>query len=592
MFKKLLLSLVLLIPAVLEAQQAPAGGSALFPEPAIEALQITDKDKGGVELVPVEGQVFKRALKCTTTQNSEKVWDVQAEAPIPVALEAGDVILAEFWMKADQTSVESGEASSEFIVERLGDPWTKSVGYALSVGPQWKKYSIPFTAVESLDAMKSHVCFRMGYKPQAFELADLKLANYGTRVKLESLPVTKMTYGGEETDAPWRKEAEARIEKIRKGDLTVTVKDGKGKLLPGAKVSILMKRHAFGFGTAVVAQHLATKGGDNDRYQKEVERLFNRIVFENDLKWGPWEEGAANTGYWRREYVEGAMQWLSKRKIDARGHNMVWGTWRYIPGEVKNLAGDPKALEAKIESRIKDVGGAMKGQLVEWDVLNEPVPEKELTDLLGQPAMVIWFKAARQADPKALLFVNDYPNPDSGHLDAFDRVVKFLLDNGAPLGGVGLQGHIGSSPWSIPALLKALDKLGAHGLPVAITEYDTNIKDPEMDARFLKDFMTAVFSHPSVNSFLMWGFWDGAHWQSKSPIFNRDWTEKASGKAYEELVLRDWWTRAAGTTDVQGSFRSRGFLGDYEVTVTSGSKSVTIPAQLTKGGLNLPVVLK
>jgi endo-1,4-beta-xylanase len=272
---------------------------------------------------------------------------------------------------------------------------------------------------------------------------------------------------------------------------------------------------------------------------------------------------------------------------------MVWGTWRYIPSAVKTLAGDPKALEAKIESRIMDVGGTMKGQLVEWDVINEPAVEKELTAILGESAMVTWFNVARQADPKALLFVNDYPSPDSvGHLDSFDRVIKFLKQNGAPLGGVGLQGHVGSSPWSIPALLKALDQLGANGLPIAITEYDTDIKDLDMDAKFLKDFMTAVFSHPSTNSFLMWGFWDGAHWQSKAPIFNRDWTEKPSGKAYEELVLRDWWTKADATTDAQGSCKVRGFLGDYEITVTSGSKSVTVPAQLTKAGLNLPVVLK
>ncbi len=51
-----------------------------------------------------------------------------------------------------------------------------------------------------------------------------------------------------------------------------------------------MKRQAYGFGTAVVAQKLATNGDENDRYQKEVARLFNRVVFENDLKWGPWED--------------------------------------------------------------------------------------------------------------------------------------------------------------------------------------------------------------------------------------------------------------------------------------------------------------
>ena len=317
------------------------------------------------------------------------------------------------------------------------------------------------------------------------------------------------------------------------------------------------------------------------------------MVFENDLKWGPWEEGASNTGGWRRQYVEDAMQWLSQRHFDVRGHNMVWGTWRYIPPEVRNSEGDPKALEEKIESRINDVGGTMKGQLAEWDVVNEPVPDRDLTNLLGEQAPVTWYKVARQADPKALLFVNDYPSPDSaGHLESYDKTIQFLLQNGAPLGGIGLQGHVGSSPWSIPALLQALDKLGAHGLPVEITEYDTDIRDEQLDAQFLTDFLTAVFSHPSVNGFLMWGFWDGAQWNSRAPIFNKDWTEKPSGQAYEKLVLQDWWTKADGTTDSQGSYQVRGFLGDYDVTVANGSKTVTVPAHLAKDGLQLPVVLK
>ena len=342
-----------------------------------------------------------------------------------------------------------------------------------------------------------------------------------------------------------------------------------------------------------MAKTLATSGGYNDEYQKEVARLFNRVVFENDLKWGPWETGASNTdSSWRREYVDGAMKWLSDRHFDVRGHNMVWGTWRYLPADVKAVSDDHKALEDKIEQRIQDVGGTMKGQLAEWDVVNEPVPEHQLTDILGKQAMITWYQKAREADPKAVLFVNDYPEPDSGHLDAYDDTIQYLLKNGAPLGGIGLQGHVGTSPWSIPALLKTLDKLGAHGIPVEITEYDTQIQDQQVDAQFLKDFMTAVFSHPSTNGFLMWGFWDGAHWHNEAPIFNQDWTEKASGQAYEQLVLHDWWTNADGLTDARGTYEVRGFTGDYDVTVKQGDQTITVPAHLTNGGTILKISLK
>ncbi|HVZ81015.1 MAG TPA: endo-1,4-beta-xylanase [bacterium] len=584
------LFLVLAVP--LRSQEVPSGGESLFAKPALEAIQLNG-EKGKLERVAVTGQAFHEALQLTTLEATQDPWGVQVDAPVDFPVHQGDVVLAQFWMKSDASHVESGEAQSEFVFERLGDPWTKSVSFNLSVGPQWRLFNIPFTVVEDLEKGKSHICFRMGYRPQSFELAGFKLLNYGKKVALSALPQTQLVYGGMEADAPWRKAAQERIERIRKGDLRVVVKDAKGRPVPGAQVRVEMERNDFGFGTAVVAQKLALATPENDRYQKEVERLFNRVVFENDLKWGPWEDGASNSGYWRRDYVKGAMAWLSKRDFDVRGHNMVWGTWRYLPPEVKALSSDKKALEAKIEERIADVGGAMKGQLVEWDVVNEPVPEHELTDILGRSAMVTWYQAARRADPKAVLFVNDYPGPDTiGHLESYDQTIAFLLQEGAPLGGVGLQGHVGSSPWSIPALLSTLDKLGAHGLPVEITEYDTDIADEELDARFLGDFLTAVFSHPSVNAFLMWGFWDGAHWHHKAPLFKEDWTEKPAGKVYEDLVLHRWWTREAGKTDGQGDYQVRGFLGDYKIVVLDGRTEVTQRVHLVKQGARVEFTLK
>src|ERR1035438_1146228 len=245
MVNKILLAWLLLFPTALFSQ-TPPGGKDLIPQPALDSIRL-DGDKGSMEKVSVPGQPFQQALKLTTFEDTENPWTVQVEAVVPVAVKTGDVLLAEFWVKADETHVEKGEANSEFVFERLGDPWTKAVSYGISVGPHWKKFSIPFTAVEDLDSGKSHICFRMGYRPQAFELGDFRLTTYGTRVKLSDLPQTKVEYAGSEPDAPWRKQALERIEKFRKGDLTVVVSDAAGKPLSGVKVSLRMTRQAFGF---------------------------------------------------------------------------------------------------------------------------------------------------------------------------------------------------------------------------------------------------------------------------------------------------------------------------------------------------------
>src|SRR5688572_23119345 len=61
------------------------------------------------------------------------------------------------------------------------------------------------------------------------------------------------SYAGRAEEAPWRVAAAQRIERYRKGTLRVVVTDRRGKPIPGATVRVSMRRHAFGFGSAVAA---------------------------------------------------------------------------------------------------------------------------------------------------------------------------------------------------------------------------------------------------------------------------------------------------------------------------------------------------
>jgi hypothetical protein len=90
---------------------------------------------------------------------------------------------------------------------------------------------------------------------------------------------------------------------------------------------------------------------------------------------------------------------------------------------------------------------------------------------------------------------------------------------------------------------------------------------------------------------VMWGFWDGAHWKNNAPLFRRDWSEKPAAKAYRELVLGRFRTDVKGKTDAAGKYATRGFLGDYELSVTRAGKTKTVKAQLLPAGSSLAVVL-
>jgi len=89
----------------------------------------------------------------------------------------------------------------------------------------------------------------------------------------------------------------------------------------------------------------------------------------------------------------------------------------------------------------------------------------------------------------------------------------------------------------------------------------------------------------------MWGFWEGAHWRTRGAMLRHDWSVKPNGEVYKDLVFKRWWTNANGKTGAQGTFATRGFLGDYEIEVKAGGKSKTVRASLPKEGAKVECVL-
>jgi hypothetical protein len=96
--------------------------------------------------------------------------------------------------------------------------------------------------------------------------------------------------------------------------------------------------------------------------------------------------------------------------------------------------------------------------------------------------------------------------------------------------------------------------------------------------------MTAVFSHPAVSALLTWGFWEGADWRPRAALYRKDWSIKPNGQAWNDLVLKEWHTSLTGQTDASGAVTTRGFLGQYQITVTYRGTSKTWPLTLTKDG--------
>jgi GH35 family endo-1,4-beta-xylanase len=597
------------------AYGASPGAAALLPADSAAAFKLSGNagEFAKMSTASVSGQPFKSALRIEVARKPQRSGDVQIAAPVDAAVASGDVLLVSFWMRSGAAGEATLDAGFRTVPGAPAAPGARGVAGApgaaggrgrgmfggqpaLSApavaGTVWKKVQFPFALTRAYNKGEAEVYFTLGLREQTVEIGGVSLVNYGTSKKVADLPFTKLGYAGSEPGAPWRKAAEARIEQIRKGDLTVVVNDQAGKPVRGAQVAVRMKKHAFLFGTAVSGAAFSSgrmSAEDLAQYKRQITELFNFSVMENETKWPQWANEASHPA------TLAVIDWLRENGVQVRGHNLVWPSWNNTNVKAaQDAKGDPAALAKVIIDHIAETTTALSGRLVDWDVINETFTNHDFMDILGRQAMVDWFKAARAGDPTAKLYINDFnilEGEDTAHQDDYVATIQYLIDQGAPIDGIGLQSHFPARVTPMDELVKRLERFAAFGKELEITEFDIDTPDEATQADYTRDFMTAAFSQPSVKAFVMWGFWEGSHWRPRGAMLRRDWSPKPNGEVFKDLVFKRWWTNADGKTGAQGTYATRGFLGDYEIEVKAGGKSKTQRVSLTKEGAKVECVL-
>jgi GH35 family endo-1,4-beta-xylanase len=520
---------------------------------------------------------YSKALRLAVNTGPEtQPWSIQVGQPVKHFVARNDAVYVRAWMR-------SPTRSRLGVMYEMGkEPYTKYVREIVKLTPEWKEYRFLGYADRAFQPGESQFKFFLGYESGTFDIAGVRVENYGAAPE-NMFTTTVDWYGGAEVSDAWRKPALERIEKIRKGDLRVLVTDANGRPVPNVTVRVEQKRHHFRWGSAVVAGRLVdTTNRDNLRYQAEVKRLFNTVVFENDMKWPQSDNNPAGLAR-----VDKAMEWLRANKIDVRGHNLVWGSEKYLPQSTVGMSAEQ--LKKVVEDRTRSFAERFKGQIYTWDVVNEAATNTSLWEKIGWEHFANTYKWAREADPNALLTYNDYNmvNESSGpnQRNVVKQRIQYLLDNGAPLDIIGDQAHMGVPLTPMSRVLEITDEFAKYGKRIEFTELDAGIKDDKVHGEYVRDFLIAAFSHPSVDAVIQWGFWENAHWRAKEggAMFRKDWSKRPAQEAYEDLVLDQWWTRATGKSNGQGAYSTRAFYGAHTVTVEQGGRKTTQEVQLLPG---------
>ncbi len=587
MIRHLLLAFLAATSLHAEEPQLPDEAVALLPE-ALIAPKVVKPEFGTIEKVESTDAPTKSIFRATSPAKLEKSYELALNKGFTGAIAKDQVCLFVVKARTVESEMADGKGKITCAVQNTKDYKSTVLWKTQLIGKDWETTYFVFQAGNDLPEGVGNAKIAIGEQKQVIEVADIQVYRFPVGFDVFKAPQMKKTYAGRELDAPWRAEAEARIAKLRQGQLNVVVHDAAGKPIEGAKVTVRMKRHLFGFGSAVDVNMLSGLGfkiseEDQIKYRNTVDELFSRVVPESGLRVGniegatdpakPWE---AASRLRTQAAVQWTLQWAKDKKMTSRGHYLSWGYLEpWAAEEVKK--GGPAGLMARYDQHWAFALPFAAPYVDEWDALNHPVPFVEadaLYKVVGPDVYPdIYSKIRKQTDK--LLFVNeDTFNPD--RTAGFDKHMKHLIESGQTPDGCGFQSHF--SDYAIPSIdeeWKIYQHFGSMVKLLTVTEYDFQTLDDQLHADHLRDMLTLCYSHPQMTGFVIWGFWEKRHWKPTAAMFKADWTERPAVKVWRDLVKGKWWTNADLTSAADGKAITQGYFGWYDITLEHGGKTKT-----------------
>jgi endo-1,4-beta-xylanase len=231
-------------------------------------------------------------------------------------------------------------------------------------------------------------------------------------------------------------------------------------------------------GTAVNPTELSSA-----RYSSLIADQFSTVTPENEMKW---ETVEPTRGHYNWAPADRLVAFAKANHQLVRGHTLVWHNQlpSWLTTGVANGSIGKDELRAILKKHITDEVSHFKGKIWQWDVVNEafhdtweedgdPSPSRFWVNHLGAGILADAFRWAHAADPKALLFYNDYAiedvNTKSTNILSW---MKGLKAQGVPIDGIGFQTHL-DTQYGVPGdFTQDMQRFADAGFKVAVTEAD------------------------------------------------------------------------------------------------------------------------
>ncbi len=405
------------------------------------------------------------------------------------------------------------------------------------------------------------------------------------------------------------------IEKNRKANAKIVVRDKNGAPVSDAKISAVQKDHDFRYGANIFMLDEMETPEKNERYKELFKDCFNMATLPFYWDGIEPEEGKLRYGkdapkLYRRPSPDLCLEFCEKNGIEPREHALAyehtfpnWLSEKSVP-EVKAL----------LEKRYKEISERYADRIKTIEVVNEMNWLKSQTKFYRADDYLPWcFEKAAEYFPNNILGINEsssYIFKDMGRRwTRYYLSIEKLLKSGVRIDAIGMQYHVFNTRedeklnvdhrYNPMHVFDTLDVYSDFGLPLQLTEmtipaYSNSAEDEALQAEIIEILYSIFFSHEKVTQLIYWNMVDG--YAAFAPqgdmtcgenvfygaLVRFDMSVKPAYETIRHLFSERWRTNTELTTDASGSADLRGFMGNYELTVEKNGCKTKVSAHLDK----------
>lgn len=263
---------------------------------------------------------------------------------------------------------------------------------------------------------------------------------------------------------------------------------------------------------------------------------------------------SVDRGQYNFNDVDYIVNFAQENNMYIHGHALI--DHENIPNWVLAFNGSKEDWKKLMQEYIQDIVKRYKDKITSWDVVNEVIDDKGTLrsciwlQNIGPEYIELAFRYAHEADPKAVLFYNEYGHEYS-HVRryAVNHLADSLAKKGVPIHGIGLQMHTNTNRLTTD-LRYAITAAAVTGLKIHVSELDVSVNPNKQNITFSDELATAqqecyriitktMMDIPAEQRFgvTICGIHDASSWLSGNPdwplLFNDDFERKP---AYDGIL--------------------------------------------------------